>query len=924
MVSRKEEIVGRNDEVLTLANLVDGIEREPRHLVLGGEAGIGKTILLRFAVDRARSAGVAVLAASPAELETPLAFAGLRDLLDAAYDEIAGEIPAPQRRALDVALLRSDPGNNLLDRGAVAAAFLGSLRALAARTPVLVTVDDVQWLDDPTRFVLGFAARRLHTEPVALVLALRDGSGTSDLRPGHREELRLTLGALSVGALHRIVRTQLGASPSRPTLVRLHELCGGNPFYGLEIARALERRGGWDWGAALQLPERLQDFVGERLEALPTETVAALQVTAALAQPTLAVVSEAMGGDAQALDPAFAADVLSTDGERLAFTHPLLATGAYASAGPARRREIHTGLSGLVADPEETARHLALAATGTDAAVASALERAAERARSRGAPAAAAELAEAALRLTPAPDAEKRLRRATAAAENLFEAGDARSSARLFERAVEAAAPGPRRAEALTGLGRAYGYAADLRAAARIFEQAIVEAEPGSRTHAEAEHGLAVARLRLLDDLAAAERHAARAVALADGIGDARARHELGASLAVIRRLRGEQTTPADVAVPDGGKAAGRPRFLTTLYGTQFNAAVQAVFTDDLTGARDGLERARAQATETGDEASLPLVLRYLSFVELLAGDWSRAKALADEGYESALLTGQPAQQAVLAATNALIASHRGDSDATRRGADEALELVEETGSGFAELLARSALGLVALSLGSDEEAAAVLDPLHDRLAAAGVGEPGVLRFIPDLVEARLRRGRLQEAKTLLASYEALAVRLDRPSALAASARCRAQLAATESDLASALAAIDEALRRHSRVAMPFERARTLLVRGAIERRSKRKRAARETLEEARSVFDELGARAYCEQARTEHARIPGRRPAGDVLTPAERRVAALVAEGRSTKEVAASLFVSPKTVEGHLTSIYTKLGIHSRTALSREFSQLG
>jgi DNA-binding CsgD family transcriptional regulator len=511
-----------------------------------------------------------------------------------------------------------------------------------------------------------------------------------------------------------------------------------------------------------------------------------------------------------------------------------------------------------------------------------------------------------------------------AAAENLFEAGDAPASAMLFERAVEAATPGPSRAEALAGLGRAYGYAADLRAAARIFEQAIAEAETGSRTRAEAEHGLAVTRLRLLDDLAAAERHAAKAVKLAAGIGDARTEHEFGASLAVIRRIRGEQTAPPAVAAPERGDAAGRPRFLTTLYGPPFNAAVQAVFADDLTGARDGLERALAQATETGDEASLPLVLRYLSFVELVTGDWSRAQALADEGYEAALLTGQRAQQAVLAATNALIAAHRGDSDATRRVAAEALELVLETGSGFAELLARSALGLLALSLDRDEEAAAVLDPLLDRLVAAGVGEPGALRFVPDLVEARLRLGRSEDAKTLLASHEARAVRLDRPTALAACARCRAMLAAFEGDLGTAIAAIHEAHSRHSAVAMPFERARTLLLRGRIERRAKRKRAAREALEESRAVFDELGARAFGEQARTELGRIAGRRPTGDALTPAEQRVAALVAEGRSTKEVAASLFVSPKTVEGHLTSIYAKLGIHSRAALSRELSQHG
>jgi DNA-binding CsgD family transcriptional regulator len=923
MVSRTEEIVGREDEVVALADLVDEVERKPRHLVLEGEAGIGKTILLRYATDRARTSGVDVLAASPVALETPLAFAGLRDLLDEAFDDVAPDLPVPQRRALDIALLRADPGSSPPDQGAVAAAFLAALRALAARKPALVVVDDIQWLDEPTRFVLGFAARRLREEPVTLLLALRTGSATPEVLRGARPENRLTLGPLSVGALHRIIRTRLGVSPSRPALVRLHELSGGNPFFGLEIARAFERRGGWDSWAAMPLPARLQDFVGERLEALPPETVEVLQVAAATAQPTVTLVAEAAGGAPQALDPAVAADVISTVGERVVFTHPLLAAAAYAGAGPHKRRELHRRLSTLVADPEEQARHLARAATGPDRDVASALERAAERARSRGAPAAAAELAESALRLTPSSDSEDRLRRATTAAGNLFEAGDAAASAALFERAVEAALPGPRRAEALTGLGRAYGYAADLRAAARVFERAISEAEPGSRTEAEAEDGLAVARLRLLDDLAAAERSAAKAVELATRRGDVSAAHEFRASLAVIRALRGETTTAPRGLTPER-RDAPRPRFLTTLYGPDFNAAVQAVFADELAGARDGLERAFAQANESGDEASLPLVLRYLSFVELLAGDWARAQALADEGYEAALLTGQRAQQAVLAATNALIAAHRGEPEATRRKAEEALLLVSETGSGFAELLGRSGLGLLALSLGEDEEAAAHLNPLLDKLEAAGVRAPGAMRFVPDLIEARLRLGRLPDATALLATYEERAVALDRPSAVAAAARCRALLAAAETDLDAARVAAERALEHHSRVPMPFERARTLLVRGAVERRAKRKRAAREALDEARAVFDRLGARAFAEQARLELTRIGGRAPAGDALTPSERRVAALVAEGRSTKEVAAALFVSPKTVEGHLSRIYAKLGVRSRTALSRQLSERG
>ena len=190
-----------------------------------------------------------------------------------------------------------------------------------------------------------------------------------------------------------------------------------------------------------------------------------------------------------------------------------------------------------------------------------------------------------------------------------------------------------------------------------------------------------------------------------------------------------------------------------------------------------------------------------------------------------------------------------------------------------------------------------------------------------DAIEARIRLGQLEGAATLLISHEKRAQRLDRPSALAAASRCRALLLAAQTDFDGARAAIDDALAEHARVPLPFERGRTLLVLGAIERRAKRKRAAREALEEALGVFEELGARLLAEQARLELGRIGGRAPAADRLTPAEQRVAALVAEGRSTKEVAATLFVSPKTVEGHLSRIYTKLGIHSRAALARAVS---
>jgi hypothetical protein len=242
--------------------------------------------------------------------------------------------------------------------------------------------------------------------------------------------------------------------------------------------------------------------------------------------------------------------------------------------------------------------------------------------------------------------------------------------------------------------------------------------------------------MRMLEDLPTAAQHAANATELAKRLGDGHALAEFRASHALIAGLRGD---PRALALMQGGEGPesfdaesdfGPSRFLRTLWGAGFMSSVLRVYADDLDEARAGLELARAQAVEAGDEASLPLLLRYLSFVELLAGDWSRAEHLADGGYEASLQTGQPSQQAVLAASNALIAAHRGNVEATRATADEALRLGEKTGSGFAELLARSALGLLELSLANPDRAAEELEPLVDAMEAAGVVEPGVARFV--------------------------------------------------------------------------------------------------------------------------------------------------------------------------------------------------
>jgi DNA-binding CsgD family transcriptional regulator len=314
------------------------------------------------------------------------------------------------------------------------------------------------------------------------------------------------------------------------------------------------------------------------------------------------------------------------------------------------------------------------------------------------------------------------------------------------------------------------------------------------------------------------------------------------------------------------------------------------------------------------------MVLAQLALAEYLTGRWDEAAQIAEEASELALQTGQLPMQAYSLATRALVRASLGIEAEARADAQQALDFAAERGMAAARIHSVWALGVLELSLDRPAEAAQLLAPERERLVAAGVGEPGTIRFVPDEIEALATLGRIDEAQAPLDWLEERGSSLDRPSALAAAARCRGLLAAAGGGGDAALAAFERALEEHARVANPFERARTLLVFGATERRAKKKAAAREKLGEALAIFEELGAALWAAKARGELRSIGGRAPAGDELTPAEERVAALVAEGRTNREVAAALFVSDHTVEFHLSRIYRKLGVRSRAELARRF----
>ena len=409
-------------------------------LVIEGEAGIGKTTLLREAVAAAADAGASVLMAWPAPAEAELAFSGLGDLLADALDEVVPELPEPQAKALEIALLRRQAGRRAVDAHTVSAGVLSALRTLAKRNPVMVAVDDVQWLDRGTAAALAFAFRRLSGGGVRLVASLRVEHAS--VQPELIESLppervvRLPIGSLDAGALHRVVRFHTGRALPRPVLLRIHELTGGNPFYALQLARSLAEH---EPSASLQMPASLEALTQERLARLQRPVRRLLEPAALLRDPTVGML-EALSTEpnrvGERLDRAVAAGVIEISAESVRFAHPLLAEGMAAMIGPRRGRELHADLARLVEEPEQRARHLALSSSRPSAALADEIEIGARAAAARGASAAAAELLEMAATLTPPDNEEDRRRRTIEAAREYKPAGLPGRGRELLESAL--------------------------------------------------------------------------------------------------------------------------------------------------------------------------------------------------------------------------------------------------------------------------------------------------------------------------------------------------------------------------------------------------------------------------------------------------------------------------------------------------------
>jgi DNA-binding CsgD family transcriptional regulator len=915
--------IGRDAEHAAGVAFLDAAARGPAALVLTGPAGIGKTTIWRSLLADARRRGYRAMSTRAVEAEAQLAFGGLTDLLDPSLDAVLDRLPPAQRFALEVALQRVPAEGAAPPPLAVSLGALGALRVLADTSPVIVAVDDLQWLDGPSARVLEYAVRRLGEAPIGFLSTVRSDLPDAPL-PAVAATVdgpieRLHVGPLDLDAIDALVRAELGFSLRRPALTWIHGESGGNPFLALEIARAVQRTRIRPGLEGLAISTAAGDLVRDRLDALPPATRRPLAAAAALGRPSVELVAEAVPGAAEALDTARAAGVVELDAGFVRFTHPLLAAGAYMLLDEAERHGLHARLARTVRDPEQRARHLALATDGPSETVASELDRAALHARSRGGSDAAAEFELEAARRTPAHDAEAARRRIVAAGAYFIQAGDPTRARAVLEDYVATAASGPGRADALRMLADARS-SDDWRAKTLLLEEALGEAGGDHRLRGEILQALAQTKWHRAEDARGQLELALAAVAEAEIHDDpvARCSAYLTAMLARLSAGEGVEGDLLEKALALAPLVEHQRVFLWPA----FSQAITVLQCDRLDEGVVTLRDLHARATASGDWDSLPLISSNLAFAMFRRGAWAEAHRHVVEAERGSRQNGQAPALAWALSLRAMIEAAQGNAESARRAAHEALALAVAVGTRSRELDAREALGFLALAEGDLQGAATELGSAFGPWLAEGYLDPAMLGALPNWAEVLVALDRADEAIAQLAAYEAVARRLDRPSALAAAMRVRGLIAATEGDEDAAEAAFAAALVQHDRVGEPFQRGRTLLARGEALRRFRRRGRAREALAAAVAIFGELGARPWHERAVAELART-GHREAGASFTATERQVAELVAAGRTNREVAETLFMSPHTVEAHLTRIYRSLGVRGRTELARAMASL-
>jgi DNA-binding CsgD family transcriptional regulator len=906
-------LVGRESERARIDRLLlNACKGRSGVLVLSGEPGIGKSALLEYAVRRAE--GMRVLRVTGVEAAGEVPFGSLRKLL-APLQDLFAKLPPAQRRALEGALGFSPTASA---PAAVHAAAFALLTGLAAREPLLCVIDDAHWIDSASADALAIVARRLDADPIAALFAVREGEGFDG-----RGLTTIRLEGLPPDEARRLLARRARRRVARTVADRLVRETGGNPLALLELPELLSARqlaGAEHLPAPLPLAASLQPLFRRRAECLPPRSRTALLIAAASDSEETALL-EAAGARRDDFEPAVRAALVEVADGRVSFRHPLVRSAVYQAATPTERRRAHEALARVLGDPAEADRrawHRAAAAVGPSEELADELERAASAAASRGGLAAEATMLQLAARITAADD--RRGRRLVGAARAAWAAGKRAETEALLEEALPLIDDPLVRADAQELRATLLKRQGQAEAAHELLVGEAARVEPvdalrAARMLAQATH-VFFRRERVAPALALAER----ACALV-GPEIAAADLELSSTLVWAQLHLGHAEEGRRLALRAAALAEQRRDVAIV---PQIAWALSWV--EEYDRARAIIERVVAEERRAGALGDLAYHLFYVADLEYRLGRLGRAYAAAQEASALAEQTGRELHLMVALTALATVEAVLGRAEDARAHATDALALAGSMYNLYFVTQANAALGLLELGVGRAYEAARHLDLVARAFADTDVVEPSLLEWMPNLVEARIRAGRLEEAAEALAAFGARAEATDRTWALAATARYRGVLAEDEE---SADEEFRRALALHERNPRVLERGRTQLCFGERLRRAGRRREARVQLRAALSTFDRIGAIPWAERARAELAATGEtarrRHPAAaERLTPRELQVALAVGTGHTNREIAALLFLSPKTIEYHLASVYRKLAVRSRAQLVRVLVEQG